>query len=68
MIFDNFESIEISGKKYRLKLTNKGTYEAETKLRHESLMKFYSQLKSRRLRCTMYLCCLLKLLLTATTV
>ena len=40
MIFDNFESIEIGGKTYRLKLTNKGTYEAETKLRHESLMKF----------------------------
>ena len=40
MIFDNFESIEISGKPSRLNLTNKGTYEAETKLRQESLKKF----------------------------
>ena len=30
MIFDNFESIEISGKTYHLKLTNKGTFDAVT--------------------------------------
>lgn len=47
MIFDNFESIEIGGKTYRLKLTNKGTYEAETKLRHESLMKFLQSVKEQ---------------------
>lgn len=47
MIFDNFESIEISGKTYRLKLTNKGVYIAETQLRHESLMKFLQSVKEQ---------------------
>lgn len=47
MIFDNFESIEISGKTYRLKLTNKGVYIVETQLRHESLMKFLQSVKEQ---------------------